>query len=84
MPTIITMPIQFLSIKNLNPAIEFASRATAEKNTINNFHHSIFVFISVIMFLISVKLVTFCAFNGTLVNDKIDGIRQHFTLVIAN
>ena len=52
--------------------------------TIKNKSHLMLVFISVIMFVISVKLVCFCAFYGTLVNDKIDGIRQHFTLVIAN
>jgi len=44
--------------------------------TIKNKSHLMFVFISlwcysrsVIMFLISVKLIWFCAFYGTLVND---------------
>jgi hypothetical protein len=37
--------------------------------TIKNKSHLMFVFISVVMFLLSVKLIWFCAFYGTLVND---------------
>ena len=44
--TIETIPYQCSFIKNLKPAIEFASKTIAEKNTINSFHHVIWSFIA--------------------------------------
>ena len=66
--TMLTIPYQCSFIRNLKPAIEFASKTIAEKNTINSFHHVILSFIARLLLFLMFHLLniqsTESAFQG--------------------